>query len=241
MSRILVTGFGRFPGSPVNPSALVAVRLAQRRRPALAPTHRIAHVFATRYDAVDRDLSALIMRERPDIVLLLGVATRSRHLRIEERARNRVSTLFPDAGGHRPEVRTITPHAPARRNRLPFARFVAAARSAALAAARSRNAGTYLCNYAYWRALEAAHSPGGPRLVLFIHVPPIRGKAKPRGKRGAGRAHRTCPRLDDLVRAGEAIMLAMMSLARGRGPSHVGRQSFPDSVKPCAKSGRKPD
>src|SRR5580704_17136361 len=64
---ILLTGFGRFPGSPVNPSALIARRLARRRRTALAPTRRLAHVFATRYDAVDRDLPALLARERPDI------------------------------------------------------------------------------------------------------------------------------------------------------------------------------
>jgi pyroglutamyl-peptidase len=139
-----------------------------------------------------------------------------------ERARNRVS-LFPDAGGHRPAARTIVPHAPARRNPLPFARLAMAARSTGLAALRSRNAGTYLCNYAYWRALEAAHSPGGPRLVLFVHVPPIGGKAQPRRKRSAGRAGHARPRLDELVRAGEAIMLAMMSLARGKGiPSHLG-------------------
>jgi pyroglutamyl-peptidase len=238
---VLITGFGRFPGSPVNPSARVAQRLAQQRRPALAGAHRVAHIFATRYDAVDRDLPALLARERPDIVLLFGVATRTRHLRIEERARNRVS-LFPDAGGHRPAARTIVPHAPARRNPLPFARLAMAARSTGLAALRSRNAGTYLCNYAYWRALEAAHSPGGPRLVLFVHVPPIGGKAQPRRKHSAGRAGHARPRLDELVRAGEAIMLAMMSLARGKGiPSHLGPHSFPGSVKSCADSGQESD
>jgi pyroglutamyl-peptidase len=220
---ILVAGFGRFPGSPVNPSGRVAIRLAGRRRPALAATRRVAHVFATRYDAVDRELPALIARERPDIVLLFGVATRARHLRIEELARNRVSVLFPDAGGHRPTALAIAPDAATRRNPIALARLVMAARSTGLAAARSRNAGTYLCNYAYWRALEAAGVPGGPRLAVFIHVPPIRTKAQPRGNR------RASPRLDDLVRAGEAIMLAMMSMARAQGSlPHFGLQSFPD-------------
>ena len=53
--RILIAGFGRFPGATVNPSGLVAAHLAARRRPAFAGTRRVAHVFATRYDAVDRD------------------------------------------------------------------------------------------------------------------------------------------------------------------------------------------
>jgi pyroglutamyl-peptidase len=210
---ILVAGFGRFPGSPVNPSGLVAKRLAGRRRPALAATRRVGHVFATRYDAVDRELPAFIARERPDIVLLFGVATRARHLRIEELARNRVSVLFPDAGGHRPTALAIAPDTAARRNPIPLARLVMAARSTGIAAARSRNAGTYLCNYVYWRALEAAARPGGPGLVIFIHVPPVAFKKLPKGRRKGKR--RATAGLHDLARAGEAIMLAMMSLARG--------------------------
>jgi pyroglutamyl-peptidase len=219
MRTILITGFGRFPGSPVNPSGLVAVRLAKSRRPALAGTRRIAHVFATRYDAVDRELPALLAREKPDIVVMFGVATRSRQVRIEERARNRIA-LFPDAGRYRPAAQTIVFHRDAQRNPLPHARLVKAARSTGIAATRSRNAGSYLCNYVYWRGLEAAGRPDGPDMVIFVHVPPVAIKQipkKPFRKRRAKRAkpgkrkHRA-PRIDDLVRAGEAIMLAMMSL-----------------------------
>jgi len=210
--RILITGFGRFPGSPVNPSALIATRLVCRRRPAFAGTRRVAHVFATRYDAVDRELPALLAREKPDIIVMFGVATRSRRVRIEERARNRIA-LFPDAGGHRPAAPTIAPGADALRNRLPLARVANAARAAGVAAVRSRNAGTYLCNYVYWHALEAAARPDGPGLVIFIHVPPVGLKKRPKGRRT--RKHRPA-RLNDLVRAGEAIVLAMISLASGR-------------------------
>ncbi len=205
---ILITGFDRFPGAPFNPSGLVAARLARLRRPALADTRRIAHVFATRYEAIDRELSALLQRERPDIVVLFGVATRARHIRVEDRARNRVSTLFPDAGGRRPDGRTITPGAAMLRNPVPLARLVQAARSTGLPAVRSRNAGTYLCNYAYWAALRAAARPGGPKLVIFIHVPPVGFKPLPKERR------RAPFRLDDLVRAGAAILRTTIALAR---------------------------
>jgi pyroglutamyl-peptidase len=207
---ILITGFGRFPGSPTNPSALVARRLARLRRPALASVRRVVHVFATRYDAVDRELPALLARERPAIVLMFGVAPRARLLRIEELARNRISVLFPDAGGHRPQSCAIAPQMGARRNPAPLGRLVMAARSTGLPAVRSRNAGTYLCNYAYWRGLESTDAPLGPRVVVFGHVPPVRGKARRKQKR------RTAPRLDDLVRAGAAVLIAMVSLARTR-------------------------
>jgi len=225
LRTILITGFGRFPGAPVNPSGLMAARLVRRRRPAFAATRRIAHVFATRYDAVDRELPALLAQEKPDIVVMFGVATRARQVRVEQRARNRIA-LFPDAGGHRPATRTIAPHRDAMRNPLPVARLVNAARTAGVAAAPSRNAGTYLCNYVYWRALEAAAGPDGPGLVVFVHVPPIGLKELP--KKLFKRPHkrlskklpdrrrtrkRRAPRLNDLVRAGEAIVLAMVSLA----------------------------
>jgi pyroglutamyl-peptidase len=210
MLRILIAGFGRFPGAPVNPSGLIASRLALRRRPALEGTRRAAHVFATCYADVDRDLPALLARETPAIVLLFGVATRARHLRIEERARNRVSVLFPDAGGFRPALPAIALGRTALRNPRPIARLVQAARSTGVPAARSRNAGTYLCNYIYWRALEAARMPGGPRLVAFVHVPPIGLKSRPAGER------RRRYGLPELVRAGEAILLAMTALARAQ-------------------------
>jgi pyroglutamyl-peptidase len=248
MHTILITGFGRFPGSPVNPSGIVATRLAKRRRPALAATRRVGHVFATRYDAVDRELPALLTREKPDIVVMFGVATRSRQVRVEERARNRIA-LFPDAGGHRPAAQTIALHHDARRNPLPLARLVNAARSAGVAAAHSRNAGSYLCNYVYWRGLEAAARPDGPDIVVFVHVPPVAVKQVPKKpnntgivakalpdrplkrqllKKKAARtwsgrpaklAHRPGDRqrraagVDDLVRAGEAIVLAMTQFA----------------------------
>jgi pyroglutamyl-peptidase len=227
LHTILITGFGRFPGSPVNPSGLVATRLVHRRRPALAATRRVAHVFATCYDAVDRELPALLAREKPDIVVMFGVATRSRRVRIEQRARNRIA-LFPDARGCRPAAGIIAPRQDARRNPLSMARLVRAARTAGVAAAPSRNAGTYLCNYVYWRGLEAAAAPDGPGSVIFIHVPPVGMKKAPKKPfkrlpkwlpkklRSLRMSKRRTPGLNDLVRAGEAIVLAMVSLAARR-------------------------
>jgi pyroglutamyl-peptidase len=217
MRTILITGFGRFPGSPINPSGLIAERLAKRRRPAFAGTRRVAHVFDVRYDAVDRELPALLKHEKPDIVVMFGVATRARQVRVEERARNRIA-LFPDAGRFRPAMQTIAAGREAVRNPLPLARLVKAARAAGAAVTRSRNAGSYLCNYVYWRGLEAAALPDGPAIVIFVHVPPVSLKKRPKRLSAAPfkkqrTGTRRPARLDDLVRAGEAIVLAMMPLA----------------------------
>jgi pyroglutamyl-peptidase len=212
--KVLIGGFGRFPGAPFNPSGLVARELARRRRPALADTRRLTHVFAVRYADVDRELPVLIARERPDIVLLFGLAGRTRHMRIEQIARNRMSVLFPDAGGYRPAKPAIAPGRAALRNPRPLARLVEAARQAGVRAVPSRNAGSYLCNYIYGRALAAARTAGGPRLVAFVHVPPVRVKPQ---QSSAKRRH--AYRLDDLVRASEAILVAMVALARMQRPA----------------------
>src|SRR5262249_45768398 len=151
---VLITGFGPFPGAPFNPTAKLAERLAARRRPAFADVRRVAHVFQTSYAAVERELPALLKRVRPDVVLLFGVATRTKYLRIETRARNARSSLFPDAAGDRPGAATIDVGEPSTRaGRAPQRALLAAVRAQGLPVRLSRSAGRYLCNFAYWHAL----------------------------------------------------------------------------------------
>jgi pyroglutamyl-peptidase len=214
---ILLTGFGPFPGAPRNPTGPLVERLARSRNPAFAGVRRAAHVFHTSYAAVDREFPALLAIRRPDIVLMFGLAQRTRHVRIETCARNAISQRIPDAAGHFPVTAAIASGAAAILPlRAPALHFAAAARLAGVAAAPSRDAGSYLCNYLCWRACEAAEKPGGPRLIAFVHVPDIRAPGTRRA--GPGKVKRSIgqPTLDDLVRAGEAIMSAALAAARTR-------------------------
>ncbi len=205
--RVLLTGFGPFPGVPFNPSAALVKALLRRRRPALAEIIRTTHVFTTTYAAVDRDLPKLFAQD-PDIVLMFGLAGRTHGLSIETRARNAVSILFPDASGYRAHRRVITPGAPAaRRGAAPFARLLGAVRGSAVPARLSRDAGRYLCNYAYWRALERAHD--GRPLVQFVHIAPVRSDPRPI-RRPAGRS----PSLRLLIAAAETLLVALIAASR---------------------------
>jgi pyroglutamyl-peptidase len=203
MPTVLITGFGPFPGAPFNPTGPLVQRLGARRRPALADVIRIVHVFRTSYAAVDAELPGLIARHRPDVLLLFGLAARTPYLRIETRARNAVSAVVPDASGRIVRTTCIRPGGPTTLpGHAPFQRLAQAARAARVPVRLSGNAGSYLCNYLYWCALE--HEPHGRSpLVVFVHVPLVR-------RPGAGRG-KLALRLDDLVRAGEAIMLALTS------------------------------
>jgi len=197
-ATILITGFGPFPGAPFNPTEPLAVELARRRHPAFADVRRVAHVFPVSYEAVDRELPALLARERPDALIMFGLAGRTKHVRVETRARNALSRLLPDVSGELPVATTIAPGAPATLPlHAPVRRLVLAARAVGVPAAASYDAGRYLCNYLCWRAAEAAKT-GVPRLVTFIHVPRL-----PRTQ-----GHWRQPQLtfDDLALAGEAIL-----------------------------------
>ena len=83
-------------------------------------------------------------------------------------------------------------------------RLLWALRQGRVPARLSRDAGTYLCNYVYWRALEAAAVPGGPHRVVFIHVPRVGQKFRARA-----RVRRREFTLDQLFRAGDAVLAAV--------------------------------
>ncbi len=200
---ILITGFGPFPGAPFNPTDPLVKALARGRH----RVRRIAHVFRVSYQAVDRELPALLERERPAALVMFGLAGRTSHVRIETRARNALTRRLPDVGRYVPVAATIAPDAPAALPlRVPAQRLLLAAKAAGVPAALSRDAGRYLCNYLCWRAAEAGRHNGAPRLIAFVHVPVVR-----RGQIRASR-RRSSLTMDDLVRAGEAIVRAAIAV-----------------------------
>ncbi|WP_420133054.1 pyroglutamyl-peptidase I [Rhodopseudomonas sp.] len=208
--RILITGFGPFPGAPYNPTPKLVERLVKLRRPAFDTVDRIGHIFPVSYRAVDRELPRLLAAHRPDALLMFGLAARTRHLRIETRARNAVTTLWPDAERTTLRTSSIVPG----RNAQPFGplggKLLRAASATGIDARLSWDAGRYLCNYLSWRAIEATRAPQGPRLAAFVHVPLLArdGSPWPGSKIDA----------EHLVDAGEAILLEMIRHVRRTRP-----------------------
>ena len=141
--RVLLVGFGAFPGAPLNPSALLVKSLARRRRPAFAEVVRTTHVFATTYAAVDSDLPKLLALG-PDVVLMFGLAGRRRHLCIENAGAQRRLAPFsrcariPPAAGRyqagraRGSTRRSALRKPARRGARELCAGAAVARCRAL-------------------------------------------------------------------------------------------------------------
>ncbi len=214
MTRILITGFEPFPGAPFNPTGPLVDRLLKLRRPALADVERIGHIFPVTYGAVDHQLPELIERHAPDSLLMFGLAAKTPHVRIETRARNDITTIWPDAGHTKIALGKIEPGGPRALEFGPHtALLLRAAQATGVPSTASRNAGRYLCNYLSWRAIEQVESARNnsqhPRLAAFIHVPLV-----PRGTPQILKDARKRVTLDDLVDAGGAILLTMIRLAR---------------------------
>ena len=205
--RILLTGFGPFPGAPYNPTQPLVARLARLRRPALADIEISSHIFPVTYAAVDRQLPQVLAKHDPDALLMFGLAARTPYLRIETRARNAVTMLWPDAANTRSSKRGIAGNADAMTFGPHTARLLRAARLTGIDARPSRDAGAYLCNYLSWRAIENVKG-GGPRLAAFVHIPLLARSSAVRRK-GAPRIT-----LEGLVDAGEAMLMEMVQLAR---------------------------
>ncbi|WP_043539733.1 hypothetical protein [Salinarimonas rosea] len=207
MTRLLITGFGPFPGVPRNPTEGLARRLAAdprwRRRGIVAE----ALVLPTTWRAVDEILLPHVRESRPDAVLMLGVAARRRRVTIEVRALNRVGRLLPDAAGGLPMRLAYRPGEPfVRRARIAIGPLLAAMNAAAPGTTRlSRNAGRYLCNGASYAALAEP----GPEALVFVHVPMPREAGRPAGT-GADRPD-------------AGLMLRALGAAAGR-IAHSGRR-----------------
>lgn len=202
---LLVTGFGRFPGAPFNPTQRIVAALggAFARRLARLGWRLERRILPVVWNELPRELARLDAALRPDAILHLGLAARRRVVTVEARAHNRRRPLGHDAAGRRAETIRIEKGAAFTREASAHARLIPAMRGAT-PTARSNDAGAYLCNLALWESLGR----GAERPVAFVHVPPPR-PARARGpRRGAAR-----PSLVALVAATRIACLALVAQA----------------------------
>ncbi len=171
--RVLVTGFGPFPGAPVNPSARLAETLGAAplgdMRPQGCTLH--AEVLPTEWEAVATLAPRLYARLQPHVMIHFGLCQRTPGFRIERSAFNRIAPRA-DACAALPAVRQVLAEGAARLDTfIPTARLAAHLRTRCLPAAASRSAGRYLCNFLYYHSLAWAARQEAPPLALFVHVP----------------------------------------------------------------------
>lgn len=187
-TSVLITGFGPFPGVPVNATMRLVPALAAAGARAFAGVRIATAVLATEWAAAPRRLDGLLAEVRPDLVLHFGVSSRARGFEVESRAAN-LCTQMPDAAGMLPPgERLRADGAEHLKASLPVQHIVARLRARGIPAFISRDAGGYLCNATLYHSLGCAREAPGRR-VGFIHVPATLGRpgAVNRGRVGACR------------------------------------------------------
>lgn len=162
--KTMITSFGPFHDFGVNPSNQVMEVLRTKLAEDSALGQNV--VFET-LDVSWADVDRFIQRQavQPfDVFIHLGVATGSSHMRIETTGRN--AAAGRDVEDAEPTSTSILESGSDIVASLPYKglrEFVSNHPEVVL----SDNAGSYLCNYIYFKSL---HAHGANAQVLFIHI-----------------------------------------------------------------------
>ncbi len=209
---VLVTGFGAFPGAPVNPTReLIAMLAGQEEAFPGARLH--LRVLPVEYGKVPGLLERFGREVRPDIAIHFGLAANARGFRLESTARNHSSVNKPDAGGAFAPDSRICDGPASLRSTLPLDDIAAALKARGLPVTRSAHAGGYLCNRLFYLSRSGSIDGFRPRLSGFIHLPYLDDQlgALPPAMR-AGLATLTRPQLVE----GATIVIDRTIAAAGR-------------------------
>jgi pyroglutamyl-peptidase len=167
----VVQGFGPFGGFDPNPSELLVRSLAERCDPDIR-----TEVLPVSVDRVRTDVPKLMEESRPRVWLGVGLAAGRPSLALEAVAVNLADwpESAADADGVSvARVPVTSGGAAAHLTTLPAEAILAAWREAGIPGYLSQTAGSYLCNYSFYAAAEAARQLGLSCMVGFLHVPQL--------------------------------------------------------------------
>ncbi len=171
--KILLTGFGPFPGVHSNPSGEFLKQFEERFSRDTRDITLRTDVIPTSWTAAERFVSGPLVEFDPDIALHFGVHRGAAGFRIETRADNCASS-HADADGKMFKNSQLVKGGPAAlRAGIPAEKLVHALRGRCLPAVTSANAGRYLCNMLLYLSLNQARIDSRIRQTGFIHIPPL--------------------------------------------------------------------
>ena len=169
--KVLITGFGPFPGQHSNPSEKLLrwlevqnIQLGQR-------VQLRTELIPTRWTAVEKFASGCLAEFDPDIALHFGVHSRNSGLCVEKLARNCTCT-HADASGEPAPRQCVKVNAPQTlKSTIEPQKLVTKLQTRGLPAQSSTNAGRYLCNALLFASLYQGRKRALQRQTGFIHIP----------------------------------------------------------------------
>ena len=170
---VLLTGFGPFPGVPVNVSWALVERLAPAAKKSFPGHSFVAEQLSTEWHGGTRRLIDLIEAIEPAVTLHFGVSRKATGFVIETRGHNEQSTTADACGMMPASAACLVDGGPARLDaQLPANLIAHRLRLKGLPVEISRDAGRYLCNAALYHSLEIARRrERSVRAAGFVHLP----------------------------------------------------------------------
>lgn len=175
--RVLISGFEAFGGRDINPTALIVEALEQKQIP-YPTTIKVDQVllpvtFEMAFEVLQRKIDSY----NPDVVISFGMARREA-IELETVAINYIDAKIQDNSGIKPQNQLISPDGPPSFiATLPVQGIEGALKNAGLPVKISNDAGSFVCNYLFYRLMETNQETF--RLCGFIHVPLIPEQAGP--------------------------------------------------------------
>jgi pyroglutamyl-peptidase len=179
--RVLVTGFGAFPGAPVNPTEALIAELNARKAAFADRCDLTTALFDVDYRTLPGRLEELASLSCPDIAIHFGLSAQAVGFQLERLAKNEIRPNSPDNAGFVPEQATICDLDESFGSTLPLEAIHAALTAKGLPVTYSDDAGGYLCNFLFYHARSGLCSAFTPHMAGFIHVPPLRSPMTPNG------------------------------------------------------------
>mmetsp|Transcript_18270 Transcript_18270/g.34784 ORF Transcript_18270/g.34784 Transcript_18270/m.34784 type:complete len:221 (-) Transcript_18270:73-735(-) len=172
--RILVTGFGPFPGVPHNPTTDIAKSLDGTCVGEYQVAGRVLDVC---FETIQNQVHVAIDDCHPDVMILLGVHGKSDRIALEGRALNLADSKRPDSRGvFKSDGQRLCEDLPFNTelsSTVDRKSLVKVLETAGFPAVCSEDAGRYLCNAAFFHALRRCSASEFAVPCVFAHLPVI--------------------------------------------------------------------
>ncbi|MFP4460636.1 MAG: pyroglutamyl-peptidase I [Thermotogota bacterium] len=168
MKKIIVTGFEPFDNETLNPS--------QELLKHLDFNHSILEIYKIILPVTVKEAGKMVTKAikdiQPDYLVSLGLNGKLSHIALERVAINILDARIPDNNGEQPKDMQINEKGPvAYWSTLPLRTIEAKLKEAGIPVRLSNSAGTYICNYVMYSALDYIEKRGFATKSGFIHIP----------------------------------------------------------------------
>ena len=169
--KIIITGFNAFGNIKINPSERVVQMVSGLSR-SWGFSELKTEVLRTEFEYAGNRIEELIKNEKPDILLLLGVAMGGLEIRLERLADNVNLLSVPDNTKRCINQKEVIVGGPINYlSSLPIFQIKSALERNDIPVRISYDAGKYVCNHVFYKAIDTIDKLELNTFCGFIHIP----------------------------------------------------------------------